>query len=100
MKIETIITQEHINNGKCKSNDRCPIALSFKKHSQVWFASIFEKDCWLFFKDKTNKKNTIIRKYNLPQNMVDFISKFDSKEKVEPQKFILNIEDMTYEGLN
>jgi|TARA_R110001599_G_scaffold3_1_gene12 hypothetical protein len=84
--ITTIVTQDNINKGKCKSNDSCPIALSFKNHKTVKHVSIFEDHAWLFMKHK-DKNITHVKQYDFCENMKKFVSSFDKGELVTPQVF-------------
>ena len=87
--IKTTITQENINNGKPKCNDGCPIALSFKNHKDIAHVSIFDKHSWLYLKKKINGK-TVMLDFDHSPEMLSFVKKFDNKEKVSPQSFILD----------
>ena len=87
--IKTTITQDNINNGAIKCNDGCPLALSFKKHKDIAHVSIFDNHSWLYLKKKINGK-TVMLDFNHSPAMLSFVKKFDNKEEVLPQSFILN----------
>ena len=88
--IKTIITKEHIENGKRKDNKCCPIALSFQNHKEVKHVLIFDNHAWLFMKKKKGQIKTFMQDFNLTDEMKTFIKKFDNKEIVQPQTFIFN----------
>jgi len=87
--IKTTITQDNINNGKIKCNNGCPVALSFKNHKDIAHVSIFDNHSRLFLKKKINGK-TVMLDFNHSPAMLSFVKKFDNKEEVLPQSFILN----------
>lgn len=82
-KIEILITKEDIRNGIRNKPDCCPVALSLKR------AGYNAVNVWghrtSFLDPKTNEM--IFR--DLPSNLIDFIIKFDRKEKVSPHAFYI-----------
>tara|TARA_S200002703_G_scaffold8511_3_gene8555 strand:- start:3123 stop:3446 length:324 start_codon:yes stop_codon:yes gene_type:complete len=87
--IQTTITNDNINNGRIKCNDKCPIALSFNKHKDVAHVSIFDTHSWLYLKKKENGKTVMLDFYH-SKELLDFVKKFDNKEKVLPQSFLFD----------
>lgn len=82
MKIEIIVTQDHINNGRPASPCDCPIALAMKENTgEKW-----EVCNVLMWKMVDTSEN-----YRLPSEARDFIYLFDRGEEVKPFSFEVEI---------
>jgi hypothetical protein len=81
------ITAENIVKGKTKCNRSCPIALTFnegKGVKRVAHASVYDTHSTLFLKKKIKGK-TITLDFLHSNQITNFINKFDSGKKVNPQ---------------
>lgn len=71
MKIE--VTQEHIDKGTpCTASD-CPVALAIGHNCRVYIHSVTINGL----------------KYSIPENVTDFIDRFDAGHSVQPFTFEL-----------
>jgi hypothetical protein len=81
------VTQDHINNGKKKDCNKCPIALAtmdLLDYEERPFVSVRVDTNTLDVKEEEGQYYTT---YYLPQIAKDFIRIFDNENHVEPIEF-------------
>jgi hypothetical protein len=74
------VTQEHIDKGERKSERFCPVALALKEQTHER-AFVLKENCYFLV------RQYVPRKYPMPKEVEEFVSKFDKGEKVDPFSF-------------